>query len=64
MSERLPGQSLKKARKLKDEKINEETYMNTSEMAIPVILPLVVIILYITLGKSPQTEYCTLHTEH
>ena len=52
VSERPPGQPLRKARKLQEEKINEETYMNTREMAIPVILPLVVIILYITLGSS------------
>ena len=38
--------------------------MNTSEMAIPVILPLVVIILYIALGKSLHTTECTLHTAY
>merc|ERR1719219_2794085 len=50
VSERLPGQSLRDARKLRDEPLNEETYMPTNEIAIPIVLSIVTIVGYLAMG--------------
>jgi len=50
VSERLPGQSLRDARKLRDEPLNEETYMPTNEIAIPIVLSVLTIVGYLAMG--------------
>ena len=52
MSERVPGQSLRKARKLRDEVLNEETYMKTDEISIPLIICILSIVIYLALGSA------------
>jgi len=50
VSERLPGQSLRSARKLRDEPLNAETYMPTNEIAIPIVLSILTIVGYLAMG--------------
>ena len=52
VSERIPGQSLRKARKLRDEVLNEETYMPTNEISIPIILCVLAIVVYLAMGST------------
>ena len=52
VSERVPGQSLRKARKLRDEVLNEETYMPTNEISIPIILCVLAIVVYLAMGSA------------
>ena len=52
VSERIPGQSLRKAKKLRDEVLNEESYMPGSEISIPIILCVLAIVLYLIMGSA------------
>ena len=52
MSERIPGQSLRKARKLRDEELDHESYMPGSEISIPIILCVIAIVLYLIMGSA------------
>ena len=57
VSERLPGQSLRKARRLRDEKFNEETYMPSNEIVTPIILCIMTIVIYLGLGSAIFTQW-------
>jgi len=52
VSERLPGASLRKARKLRDEVYGSETYMPTNQISIPIILSILCILGYLGLGSA------------
>merc|ERR1712079_148199 len=52
VSERIPGQSLRKARKLRDEELDHESYMPGSEISIPIILCVLAIVLYLIMGSA------------
>jgi len=52
VSERIPGQSLRKAKKLRDEVLNEESYMPGTEISIPIILCVLAIVLYLIMGSA------------
>merc|ERR1719350_877623 len=52
VSERLPGASLRKARKLRDEVYGDETYMPTKDISIPIILSILCIIAYLSIGSA------------
>ena len=59
VSERVAGVALRKARKLRDEVYNNETYMPTNEIAIPIILCIVTICMYLA-GGAFIFHHCTL----
>ena len=50
VSERKEGESLRKARKLRDEEYGLETYMPSSEIAVPIILSILCILMYLGIG--------------
>ena len=52
VSERIPGQSLRKAKKLRDEVLDEESYMPGREISIPIILCVLAIVIYLIMGSA------------
>jgi len=52
ISERLPGQSLRKCKKVIDDDIGHEDYMPTDEISIPIIICILLIILFLAFGSA------------
>ena len=52
ISERLPGQSLRKCKKVIDDDIGHEEYMPTDEISIPIIICILLILLFLAFGSA------------
>ena len=52
ISERLPGQSLRKCKKVIDDDIGHEDYMPTDEISVPIIICILLILLFLAFGSA------------
>jgi len=52
VSERLPGQSIRKCKKVIDDDIGHEDYMPTDEISIPLIICILLILLFLAFGSA------------
>jgi len=57
VSERLPGQTDRKAKKVHEDIVGEEYYMPTDEVAIPIVICLLLIVGYLFLGAQIFSEW-------